>query len=64
VLDGLGYKRHATHFTLPEAAQVAQELGAQVTFLTHMTHTVDYHEASAALPPGVAPAFDGLQISF
>ena len=63
VLDGLRYEAHLTHFTIPEAIEVAHELGARKTFLTHMTHTVDYHSVSAELPPDVFLAFDGLEIT-
>ena len=30
--------------------------------LTHMNHTVDYETWKAKLPPGVEPAYDGLEV--
>ena len=53
---------HPTHFNVEEAVQVAAELGATRTFLTHLTHRVDYEELLAALPTGVEPAYDGLVV--
>lgn len=62
VLDGLRFEAHGTHFTIPEACNEAKRLGVKNTYLTHMTHTVDYAETSAALPGGVRLCFDGLEI--
>jgi phosphoribosyl 1,2-cyclic phosphate phosphodiesterase len=31
-------------------------------FLVHLTHAFDYATVSADLPPGVALAYDGLQV--
>ncbi len=62
VLDGLRYESHRTHITIPQAIDLAKEIGAQQTYLVHMTHTVEYDEVSAKLPAGVALAYDGLEI--
>ena len=62
VLDGLRFEEHRTHFTIPQAIEVAAQIGAQTTYLTHTTHSVDYHEISATLPKGVSLAYDGLII--
>lgn len=62
VLDGLRYEPHLTHFTIPEAVAIAQELGAKTTYLTHLTHTVDHDTVSAELPEGIFLAYDGLEI--
>jgi phosphoribosyl 1,2-cyclic phosphate phosphodiesterase len=64
VLDGLRNKAHRTHFTIPEAIETARKIGPAQVFLTHMTHTVEYEETSAQLPPGIALAYDGLEIEF
>jgi len=62
VLNALRKKEHVSHFTLDEAVQVAKELGAQVTYLTHISHQMGTHEAvSRELPAGVELAFDGLE---
>ena len=63
ILDALRYSPHPTHFNLDEAVQVAQQLGAERTFFTHITHDVDHSEANGKLPNGMELVFDGLQIA-
>ena len=58
VLDGLRPTPHPTHLTFAEAAEVAADVGARETWLTHVTHDVRY--ADADLPDGVRLAYDGL----
>jgi phosphoribosyl 1,2-cyclic phosphate phosphodiesterase len=60
VIDALRYRKHPTHFTIAEAVQAAQRIGARQTYLIHMCHDVDHQTLSAELPAGVEPAFDGL----
>jgi phosphoribosyl 1,2-cyclic phosphate phosphodiesterase len=63
VLNALWYGRpHPTHFTVEEAVQVAQEIGAEQTYLTHLSHRVRHAEMEADLPPGIGPAYDGLVV--
>jgi phosphoribosyl 1,2-cyclic phosphate phosphodiesterase len=61
VLNALWYGNpHPTHFNVEEAVAVAQRIGAERTFLTHLTHRVRHGELLATLPPGIEPAYDGL----
>lgn len=53
---------HPTHFNVEEAIEAARSVGARQTYLTHMTHRLDYAELSARLPEGIAPAYDGLVV--
>ena len=53
---------HPTHFNVEEAIATAHELGAERTFLTHLTHRLDYEALVARLPAEVTPAFDGLVV--
>jgi phosphoribosyl 1,2-cyclic phosphate phosphodiesterase len=53
---------HPTHFNVEEAVQAAREIGAQRTFLTHMTHRLRHAALAAALPEGIEPAYDGLVV--
>ncbi|MBI4626296.1 MAG: MBL fold metallo-hydrolase [Verrucomicrobia bacterium] len=62
VLDGLRPLPHPSHMSIEEALAVAREIGAPATWLTHLTHLNDHAELAAALPPGVAPAYDGLRL--
>ncbi|HJQ36343.1 MAG TPA: MBL fold metallo-hydrolase [Thermoanaerobaculia bacterium] len=62
-LDGLRPSvPHPTHFTIPEAIDVAKQIGARMTYLIHLTHDVDHETYSATLPAGVALAYDGLEL--
>ena len=63
VLNALWWgKPHPTHFNIEEAVEVARELGAPLTVLTHLTHRVDYRTLVSELPEGIVPAYDGLAV--
>jgi phosphoribosyl 1,2-cyclic phosphate phosphodiesterase len=61
-LDGLRPQPHPSHLSIPEAVAASQEIGAAKTWITHLTHMTDHAELAATLPPGVAPAHDGLRL--
>jgi phosphoribosyl 1,2-cyclic phosphate phosphodiesterase len=42
--------------------RVAKEIGAERTYLTHLTHDNFHADLEAELPRGIAPAFDGLAV--
>ena len=62
VLDALRHKAHRTHFTVSQAIDVARRIGARRTFFTHMTHDLPHAATCDALPPGMALAYDGLDL--
>jgi phosphoribosyl 1,2-cyclic phosphate phosphodiesterase len=62
VLNALFRTEHPTHMSVPEAIRTAQELGAERTYLTHLTHDNFHADLEAELPRGIAPAFDGLTV--
>jgi phosphoribosyl 1,2-cyclic phosphate phosphodiesterase len=63
VLNGLFQRSHPTHLSIPEAVELAREIGAERTYLTHLTHESSHEELLARLPPEVEPAYDGLVIA-
>ena len=64
VVNALRHEKHISHFSLPEALEVAAKVGAQQTWLTHMSHQIGLHaEEEAKLPEGVHIAFDGLKLT-
>jgi len=64
VLNALRKTTHISHFTLDEAIEIAQRLGAKSTYITHISHQMGRHaDVSAELPAGVELAYDGLQIT-
>lgn len=62
VLNALWWREHPTHLSIAEAINTARELGAERTFLTHLTHETGHAELARQLPPGVVPAYDGLTV--
>lgn len=63
-LNTVGYNKHHSHFSLQEALDLAEIIGAKHTWLTHLSHTFPCHaEFCAQLPEKVQPAFDGLTIN-
>jgi phosphoribosyl 1,2-cyclic phosphate phosphodiesterase len=62
VLDGLRYEPHVTHFSIGQAVDVAQRLGAKRTYFTHCACRMDYDLVNADLPDGIELSYDGLQI--
>lgn len=63
-LDGLRRApRHPTHFTIDEAVECAQQIGARETWLIHLTHEVMHDEVDASLPDGIRLAYDGLVLN-
>lgn len=60
VLDALRHKKHPTHFSLEEAVAMARRIGARWTYFTHIAHELGHAATSAALPPGMTLAHDGL----
>ncbi len=62
VLDALRYRPHPTHFTLEEAIKVAEKIGADKTWLTHIAHDLKHSEVARILPKGIELGYDGLKI--
>jgi phosphoribosyl 1,2-cyclic phosphate phosphodiesterase len=63
VLNALWFGNpHPTHFNVEEAIDVAREIGAGQTYLTHLTHRLRHRVLAERLPPGILPAYDGLTI--
>ncbi|MCI0437178.1 MAG: MBL fold metallo-hydrolase [Gemmatimonadetes bacterium] len=63
VLNALWYGNpHPTHFNVEEAVATARAIGAERTFLTHLTHRLGHASLAASLPPGIEPAWDGLAV--
>jgi len=64
VINALQKEKHISHFTLDEAIAFAQEIGAQKTYFTHLSHKMGKHiTISSELPKGIELAYDGLIIT-
>jgi phosphoribosyl 1,2-cyclic phosphate phosphodiesterase len=62
VINALFKTEHPSHLSIPEAVEMAKAIGAERTFLTHLTHRTLHADLEAELPRGIAPAFDGLTL--
>lgn len=63
VIDSLQQREHFSHMTLEESLFFAKKVGAERTYLTHLSHVMGLHdEVSKLLPEGVEIAYDGLRI--
>ena len=62
ILDALRERSHVTHFSLPEAIAVAEELQPKRTIFTHISHDLGYEATNAKLPAGMELGWDGLRI--
>lgn len=63
VVNALQHEEHISHFTLQEAVDFAQKIGAEVTYLTHISHNLGLHEeVEKELPENIKLAYDGLSI--
>ena len=63
VINALQTQSHISHFTLDEAVLFAQEVGAEKTYLTHISHRLGRHyDISMQLPQNIELAYDGLKL--
>lgn len=63
VLNALRIEKHISHYTLEEAISVAEMIGADHTYFTHISHQLGLHQVvESQLPKGVKLAYDGLEL--
>jgi phosphoribosyl 1,2-cyclic phosphate phosphodiesterase len=63
VVDALRIRKHPTHFSLAEALEAADRIGARRTYFTHMCHDLAHEETCRGLPAGRTLAYDGLELT-
>jgi phosphoribosyl 1,2-cyclic phosphate phosphodiesterase len=65
VLNALQREEHISHFNLQGAIEMSQKINPAQTYFTHISHKLGRHtEVSEELPPNIALAYDGLQLTF
>ena len=68
VLNTVKRGHHISHYALEEAIEVCRRVGAEQSYLTHLSHMLPRHAELTAelatLPFRLAPAHDGLTIHF
>jgi phosphoribosyl 1,2-cyclic phosphate phosphodiesterase len=64
VLNALRNEPHISHFSLPEAVQLLEELAPKQAYLTHISHLLGFHAlVEPQLPPFIKLAYDGLKFN-
>ncbi|MFA6084488.1 MBL fold metallo-hydrolase [Mucilaginibacter sp.] len=63
VINALQKEMHISHLTLNEAIAFAQDINAERTYFTHISHRLGKHaDIMKELPPGIELAYDGLML--
>jgi len=63
VLNALRKEEHRTHLNLKQAIEVAQKVGAEQTYFTHISHHMGFHkEVEKELPKNIHLGYDNLKI--
>lgn len=63
ILNALQKEKHISHFTFEEAIEFAQNIGAEKTYFTHISHRLGkFNDISKELPPNIELAYDGLKL--
>ena len=61
-LSALWWRPHPTHQSIDEALMAARAIGAERTYLTHLSHETGHGDLLRRLPKGIEPAWDGLVV--
>lgn len=62
ILDGLRPQEHPTHFTIAQCVEQLGRIGAQQSFITHLTHDSEHDDLQTRLGNAVTVPWDGLEI--
>lgn len=62
VLSALRHVPNSMHFSVEEAVAFARSVSAKKTYLTHISHDLEYAATNSLLPPDVRMSYDGLEI--
>lgn len=64
VVNALRHQPHLSHYSLPEAIELACKVGAKRTYFTHISHQLGLHaQEQKRLPEGLYLAYDQLEIT-
>jgi len=63
ILDAVRYKPHPNHYHFDAAMEVAKEIGAKMTYFTHLSSDYDHDKKNSEMPPNIQLSYDGLRIA-
>lgn len=65
IIDALHHKNHYSHYTLEQAMEMAEKIGAKQTYFIHMSHYMGTHQQTEKqLPEHMHLTYDGLKLEF
>ncbi len=65
VINALRKQSHISHFSLPEALRLIEEISPRKAYITHIGHQMGLHrEVQKGLPENVLLAYDGLTLDY
>lgn len=64
VISALRFPASHMHFTVDQAIEFSKKVGAEKTWLIHVSHELDHEKTNAYLPENIRMAYDGLNIKF
>jgi phosphoribosyl 1,2-cyclic phosphate phosphodiesterase len=64
VLSALHEEASKAHLTIDEAVAFSEKIGAEKTWLTHISHKIDHEATERMLPASIRMGYDGLTIKF
>jgi phosphoribosyl 1,2-cyclic phosphate phosphodiesterase len=64
VLSALRFDSTKMHFSVDDAIKFAEKVGAEKTWLMHVSHELDCDIGNDYLPENIQLAYDGLQLEF
>lgn len=64
IVSALRHTHSFMHITVDQAVDFAHQVGAKMTYLTHLSHELDYSKTNTILPEEVKLAYDALEIAF
>lgn len=64
ILSALRFTPSHLHFTVDDAIEFAQKVGAKQTWLTHIAHELEHDRTNAYLPDSIQLGYDGLELNF
>lgn len=63
IINAIRHEPHLSHFSLPQALEMIERIGAKRNYLTNLSHQIGTHvELSRELPENVEAAYDGLKV--
>ncbi|MBA3237854.1 MAG: MBL fold metallo-hydrolase [Parachlamydiaceae bacterium] len=64
ILSALRHTPSHLHFTVDDAIEFAQRVGAKQTWLTHIAHELEHDRTNVYLPDPIKLGYDGLEFNF